>query len=138
MVQRRVRRRGRRGAGTLEQLANGRWRLKVSHDGRKVTYGTYATEDEAATAQARWRLTGLLPADDPQVELPASVAVGGGAATSGSSAGRRPSGRGALSCGPDAGAVAPSRLRRGTGRSGGPGGRVKSGTGCRTRCDARI
>ena len=63
--------------GTIEQLANGRWRLKVSHDGRKVTYGTYATEDEAATAQARWKLTGLLPADDPQVEMPASVAVGG-------------------------------------------------------------
>ena len=77
MAQRRVRRRGRRGSGSIEQLANGRWRLKVSHDGRKVTYGTYATEDEAATAQARWKLTGLLPADDPQVEMPASVAVGG-------------------------------------------------------------
>ena len=36
-----------------------------------MTYGTYATEDEAAMAQARWRLTGLLPADDPQVEVPA-------------------------------------------------------------------
>ena len=42
-----------------------------------MTYGTYGTEDEAATAQARWRLTGLLSADDPQVELPAAVAVGG-------------------------------------------------------------
>jgi integrase len=42
-----------------------------------VTYGTYETQAEAATAQARWQLTGLLPADDPPVEVPAAVAVGG-------------------------------------------------------------
>ena len=48
-------------------------------EGRQATYGTYLTEDLAADAQARWRLTHLLPADDPEqaVELPASVAVGG-------------------------------------------------------------
>ena len=47
--------------------------------GRQVTYGTYPTEDLAADAQAHWRLTHLLPADDPEqiVELPASVAVAG-------------------------------------------------------------
>ena len=64
---------GTTGFGTIERLANGRWRLTVSHDGRKVAYGRYATEDGAAVAQARWKLTGLLPADD----LPAAVAVGG-------------------------------------------------------------
>ena len=53
-------------------------RLRVSIEGRQATYGTYLTEDLAADAQARWRLTHLLPADDPgqAVELPASVAVG--------------------------------------------------------------
>jgi hypothetical protein len=50
----------------------------VTFEGRQVTYRTYLTEDLAADAQARWRLTHLLPADDPEqvVELPASVAVG--------------------------------------------------------------
>jgi hypothetical protein len=44
-----------------------------------VTYGIYETEEEAFRAQARWRLTQLLPVDDPDLtsELPASVAVGG-------------------------------------------------------------
>jgi integrase len=51
----------------------------VSIEGRQATYGTYITEDLAADAQARWRLTHLLAADDPEqaVELPVSVAVGG-------------------------------------------------------------
>jgi integrase len=51
----------------------------VSIDGKQVTYGLYATENGAADAQARWRLTHLLPADDVEqsVDLPASVAVGG-------------------------------------------------------------
>jgi len=68
-----------RGAGTIAKRPDGRWRLRVSIDGRQVTYGTYSKEDQAADAQARWRLTHLLPADDPEqsVELPASVAVGG-------------------------------------------------------------
>jgi hypothetical protein len=68
-----------RGAGTIAKRPDGRWRLRVSINGRQVTYGTYSTEDQAADAQARWPLTHLLPADDPEqaVELPASVAVGG-------------------------------------------------------------
>ena len=68
-----------RGAGTIAKRPDGRWRLRVSINGRQVTYGTYSTEDQAADAQARWRLTHLLPIDDPEqaVELPASVAVGG-------------------------------------------------------------
>ena len=76
---RRRRTRGMRGAGTIAKRPDGRWRLRVSIDGRQVTYGTYSTEDQAADAQARWRLTHLLPADDPEqaVELPPSVAVGG-------------------------------------------------------------
>src|ERR1700728_5470233 len=67
------------GAGTITQLPSGRWRLRVTIDGRQATYGTYLTEDLAADAQARWCLTHLLPADDPEqaVEAPASVAVGG-------------------------------------------------------------
>jgi hypothetical protein len=76
---RRRRTRGMRGAGTIAKRLDGRWRLRVSINGRQVTYGTYSTEDQAADAQARWPLTHLLPADDPEqaVELPASVAVGG-------------------------------------------------------------
>jgi integrase len=69
-----------RGAGAIDQLPSGRWRLRVPLDaGGRATYGTYATEELAAVAQSRWNLTHLLPADDPQqaVELPASVAVGG-------------------------------------------------------------
>ena len=75
----RRRQRGIRGAGTISQLPSGRWRLRVPLDGRQATYGTYATEELAGVAQARWRLTHLLPVDDPeQAEpLPASVAVGG-------------------------------------------------------------
>jgi integrase len=65
--------------GTINQLPSGRWRLRVSIDGRQVPYGTYVTEEEAADAQARWRLTHLLPGDDVEqaVEVPASVAAGG-------------------------------------------------------------
>jgi hypothetical protein len=51
----------------------------VTFEGRQINYGTYLTEDLAGDAQAGWRLTHLLPADDPEqiVDLPASVAVGG-------------------------------------------------------------
>jgi hypothetical protein len=60
-------------------LPGGQWRLRVSLGGRQVDYGFYSTEELAGDAQARWRLTHLLPHDDPQcaVEFPASVAVGG-------------------------------------------------------------
>lgn len=75
----RKRRRGLNDAGSIDQRPSGRWRLRVRVDGCQVLYGTYDTEDEAFGAQARWRLTHLLPADDPAlaVEAPASVAVGG-------------------------------------------------------------
>lgn len=48
-------------------------------EGRQVTYGLYETEEDAFRAQARWRLTHLLAADDPELAepAPASVAVGG-------------------------------------------------------------
>ena len=72
--------RGMRGAGAIDQLPGGRWRLRVPLDtGGRATYGTYVTEELAVVAQSRWNLTHLLPADDPEqaVELPASVAVGG-------------------------------------------------------------
>jgi hypothetical protein len=75
MMAKRRRSRGIQGAGTITQLPSGRWRLRVSIKGRQATYGTYLTEDLAADARARWRLTHLLPADDPEqvVELPATV-----------------------------------------------------------------
>jgi hypothetical protein len=75
----RKRTRGVRGTGTITQLPGGQWRLRVTMGGRQVDYGFYATEELAGDAQARWRLTHLLPEDDPlqAVELPASVAVGG-------------------------------------------------------------
>ena len=78
-MSRRKRRRGPNDGGTIDQRPGGRWRVRVRVDGRQVAYGTYETEDEAFTAQARWRLTGLLPADDPELvlEQPTSVAVGG-------------------------------------------------------------
>src|ERR1700677_4144676 len=78
-VARKKRQRGLNDGGAIDQRPSGRWRLRVSLDGRQVTYGTYETEEEAARAQARWRLTRLLPANDPElaVEKPASVAVGG-------------------------------------------------------------
>ncbi len=66
--------------GAIDQLPSGRWRLRVPlDDGRRATYGTYATEEQAGEAQARWRLTHLLATDDPQlaVDVPAAVAVGG-------------------------------------------------------------
>jgi hypothetical protein len=70
--------RGLNGAGTITQLPSGRWRLRVTIGGRQFTYGTYLTEYLAADAQARWRLTHLLPADDRDqaLDLPGSVAVG--------------------------------------------------------------
>ncbi len=75
----RRRRRAPNDGGTIDQRPNGRWRLRVRIDGRQVAYGTYEDEDEAVRAQARWRVTHLLPADDPDlvVETPASVMVGG-------------------------------------------------------------
>ncbi len=76
---RRKRQRGLNDGGSIDQRPSGRWRLRVRIEGRQVLYGTYETEVEAFNAQARWRLTHLLPADDPArtVEAPASVAVGG-------------------------------------------------------------
>jgi integrase len=76
---RRKRQRAPNDGGTIDQRPGGRWRLRVRVNGRQVSYGTYETEEEAVRGQARWRLTQLLPADDPQlaVETPASVAVGG-------------------------------------------------------------
>lgn len=77
---RRKRQRAFHGAGTIDQQTSGRWRLRVTlEDGSRATYGYYDTEELAAEAQARWRLTHLLPQDDPQltVDLPVSVAVGG-------------------------------------------------------------
>src|ERR1039458_9933892 len=70
---------GGRGAGTIAAVPGGQWRLRVTLGGRQVDYGFYPTEEMAGDAQARWRLTHLLPVDDPQqaIELPASVAVGG-------------------------------------------------------------
>jgi integrase len=78
-MSRRKRRRGPNDGGTIDQRPGGRWRVRVRVDGRQVAYGTYETEGEAFTAQARWWLTGLLPADDPELvlEQPTSVAVGG-------------------------------------------------------------
>ena len=75
----RKRRRAPNDGGTIDQRPNGRWRLRVRIDGRQVAYGTYEDEDEAVRAQARWRVTRLLPADDPEFifENPQSVMVGG-------------------------------------------------------------
>ena len=79
----RKRRRSRNYGGTIDQRDSGRWRLRVSYKGRQATYGIFETEEEAVRAQARWRMTQLLPADDPDlvVELPpgveANVTVGG-------------------------------------------------------------
>ena len=53
MMAKRRRSRGIQGASTITQLPSGRWRLRVTFDGRQVTYGTYLTEDLAADAQAR-------------------------------------------------------------------------------------
>ena len=52
---------------------------RVSLDGGQVTYGLFETEEEAYRGQGRWRLTHLLPCDDPdlKVDIPASVPVGG-------------------------------------------------------------
>ncbi len=76
---RRNRRRAANDGGSIDQLPSGRWRLRVRLLEGQRTYGTYETEEEAFRAQARWRLTHLLPADDPELnlEVPSSVAVGG-------------------------------------------------------------
>ena len=73
------RRRAPNDGGSIDQRPSGRWRLRVRVDDRQVAYGTYETEDEAVRAQARWRVTHLLPADDPQLtpEVPISVLVDG-------------------------------------------------------------
>jgi hypothetical protein len=52
MMAKRRRSRGIQGAGTITQLSSGRWRLRVSIEGRQATYGTYITEDLAADAGA--------------------------------------------------------------------------------------
>ena len=61
--------RGPNEGGTIDQLPSRRWRLRVRLDGRQATYGSYDSEEAAFQAQARWRLSHLLPADDPQLEL---------------------------------------------------------------------
>jgi hypothetical protein len=75
----RKRRRAPNDGGTIDQRPNGLWRLRVRIDGRQVAYGTYEDEDAAVRAQARWRVTHLLPADDPELifDTPQSVMVGG-------------------------------------------------------------
>ena len=75
----RRRRRAPNDGGSVDQRPSGRWRLRVHVEGRQTTYGQYETEEDAFRAQARWRLTHLLPADDPELaeQVPASVAVGG-------------------------------------------------------------
>lgn len=80
-ARKRGRLKARKGGGGIDQLPSGRWRLRVQLPDRQVTYGVYDTEDEAVAAQDRWRLTHLLPADDPIIEVPhdavVNVAVGG-------------------------------------------------------------
>ena len=45
--------RGMRGAGAIDQLPSGRWRLRVPLEtGGRATYGTYVTEELAAVAQS--------------------------------------------------------------------------------------
>jgi len=75
----RKRRRAPNDGGSIDQRPSGRWRLRVRIDDQQVAYGTYETEDEAVRAQARWRVTHLLPDDDPELitEVPTSVMVGG-------------------------------------------------------------
>ena len=48
-VARKKRQRGLNDGGGIDQRPSGRWRLRVSLEGRQVTYGTYETEDEAAS-----------------------------------------------------------------------------------------
>ena len=75
---RRRRHRGLRGAGAIDQLPSGRWRVRVPIDeGRRSTYGIFPTEALAAEAQARWQLTHLLAHDDPAQAVEVPVAVGG-------------------------------------------------------------
>ena len=51
----------------------------VRADGRQLSYGVYESEEDAYQAQARWRLTHLLPEDDPELlgDASTNVAVGG-------------------------------------------------------------
>ena len=75
----RRRRRAPNEGGTIDRLPSERWRLRVRLDGRQTTYGIYDSEEDAFRAQARWRLTHLLFADDPQLSEQDStnVTVGG-------------------------------------------------------------
>ena len=79
MTARRRRLRAPNDAGTIDRLPSGRWRLRVRLIEGQRTYGVFDTEEDAFKAQARWKLTNLLPEDDPDltVEAPPSVAVGG-------------------------------------------------------------
>jgi integrase len=43
------------------------WRLRVSYQGKQVTYCEFPTEELAMQAQGRWMQTGRLPEDDPDV-----------------------------------------------------------------------
>ena len=131
----RRRSRGIRGAGTITQLPSGRWRLRVTLGERQVTYGTYLTEDEAANAQARWRLTHLLPADDPEqaVELPPSVAVGGVRCDEWFLRWQEAKKARRSVCGSTRSVGALSRQRHETEPIGRSGGRRFSDRGCRTR-----
>ncbi len=65
--------------GRIDRLPSGRWRLRVRADGRQLSYGVYESEEDAYQAQARWRLTHLLPEDDPELlgDASTNVAVGG-------------------------------------------------------------
>jgi hypothetical protein len=75
MMAARKRVRGIRGAGSITELPGGQWRFRVTVRGRQVDYGYYRTEELAGLAQARWRLTHLLPAEDPEhlIELRLSL-----------------------------------------------------------------
>jgi hypothetical protein len=130
----RKRTRGVRGAGTITQLPGGQWRLRVTLGGRQVDYGFYSTEELAGDAQARWRLTHLLPHDDPQcaVEFPASVAGGVSAVTSGSPVGRTRRGRDDSGCGSTTSAEARILRRPATGPTGRSGGSLPLVRSCRT------
>lgn len=55
-----------RGAGTINRLPSGRWRLRVVlADGRRVTYGVYDTEADAVKQSLKWLEDGLQPHQRP-------------------------------------------------------------------------